>query len=831
MAAIFLKLLNMSIAAGWLILAVLVLRLFLKKAPKWVSCLLWAIVAVRLVCPFSLESGWSLIPSAETVVSNVEQNDVVQDKVVHNAQNGAVQDNAVQNGAVKNDVSHDDGVQNAQGDLQTSVPVIHSGVTVIDRTVNSVLSESFAADSAESGTGSNLWHNWTRIGAVVWLSAAGCILLYALISFLRLKRRVKASIQMRDNVYVCDEIPSPFILGIIKPHVYLPSGMDSETEKYVIAHEYTHLRRHDHWWKPFGYILLAVYWFHPLSWIAYILFCRDIELACDEKAVRTMERKDKALYAQALLDCSFPRRMVVACPLAFGEIGVKERVKAVLHYKRPAFWIIIVAMIACAAVAVCFLTDPKEAEAGRPTEMAHSLLIGYENSISTIKNSGPFVVGASVENKQDFDPNDKEVREALNAYQSVLTGQADFRFWSHEYKDVKNLSQLVDFMAPQRTGRFAVINLDNDDLPEVILSFMNSAQGYYDEKDFFIFKYDGEQVFVFPYTIDGFGQYSLKQDGTFRWTNGEDEYGIAIPLFQQGKTAKKDLMYTDKREKNPSDHKYYINGLLVTRLESEEAYEYQFKKRDVSWYDFSERAVKKFFSIGTEDTANAGETENTVDTVSSAEEFIPDPPVTTAKSDDFVTGAPAIDKQIFWKDSQVIEALNAYRAVFTGQLEFCFYDNGSYESEVRNLEQLEDYLSRGIITTFAMIDLDNDSLPEAILSFGFIHDGYCIFKYHEGHVYAYEMSWKYFSTLKMDGTMFFSDSIGTLVFRGNTIETDTKVSEGWNSTEYTTYYIYDQRVTKEEGQAAYEYQRSKPYATWHDFLEKDIEQYFGSWGL
>ena len=863
MAAIFLKLFNMSIAAGWLILAVLVLRLLLKKAPKWVSCLLWAIVAVRLVSPFSLESGWSLIPSAETIVSNVVQDSAVQDNAVKDdaahddavqgLQNGIVQN--VQSGTVHNDVvqsGKSDMVQGVQSDLQDSVPVsvpiIHSGVTVIDRTVNSVLSESFAADSAESGTGSSLWHYWTQIASVIWLSIAGCILLYALIGFLRLKRKVRASIRLHDNVYVCDEIPSPFILGIIKPHVYLPSGMDSEMEKYVIAHENTHLHRLDHWWKPFGYILLAVYWFHPLSWVAYILFCRDMELACDERAVQTMEREDKAAYAQALLDCSFPRRMVVACPLAFGEIGVKERVKAVLNYKRPAFWIIIVALIACVAVAVCFLTNPKEADSSmdelvkKGTDVVSTIDIksnsketpktGDENSIPTTNDSGFFVVGASVEDKQDFDPNDKEVREALNAYQSVLTGQADFRFWSHEYKDVKNLSQLVDFMAPQRTGRFAVINLDNDDLPEFILSFMNSDQGYYDEKDFFIFKYDGEQVFVFPYTIDGFGQYSLKQDGTFRWTNGEDEYGIAIPLFQQGKTAKKDLMYTDKREKNPSNHKYYINGLLVTRLESEEAYEYQFKKRDVSWYDFSEREVKKFFSIGTEDITNAEETEKTADTVPSADGFIPDPPVTTAKSDDFVTGAPVIDKQIFWKDSQVIEALNAYRAVFTGQLDFCFYGYGSvYESEVRNLEQLEDYLSRGIITTFAVIDLDNDSLPEAILSFGFIRDSYCIFKYHEGHVYAYEMSWKYFSTLKMDGTMFFSDSIGTLVFRGNTIETDTKVSEGWNSTEYTTYYIYGQRVTKEEGQAAYEYQRSKPYVTWHDFLEKDIEQYFGSWGL
>ena len=363
-AAIFLKLLNMSIAAGWLILAVLVLRLLLKKAPKWVNCLLWGIVAVRLICPFSLESAWSLIPSAETVASNA-----VQDDVVHNMQGGVVHDDAVRNaqGGVG---------QDAQGNLRASVPVIHSGVTVIDRMVNPVLSKSFPADSKDSDAGSNSWYSWTRIASVIWLSAAGCILLYALVSFLRLKRKVSASIRLHDNVYVCDEIPSPFILGIIKPHIYLPSGMNEETEKYVIAHENTHLCRHDHWWKPFGYILLAVYCFHPLSWVAYILFCRDMELACDERAVQAMEREDKAAYAQALLDCSFPRRMVVACPLAFGEIGVRERVKAVLNYKRPAFWIMIVALIICVAVAVCFLTDPKETDDDYPKEIANSLLIG-----------------------------------------------------------------------------------------------------------------------------------------------------------------------------------------------------------------------------------------------------------------------------------------------------------------------------------------------------------------------------------------------------------------------------------------------------------------------
>ena len=872
-AAIFLKLLNMSIAAGWLILAVLVLRLLLKKAPKWVSCLLWGIVAVRLVCPFSLESGWSLVPSAETVVSNVEQNDVVRDKVVHNAQNGAVQD-----GAVKNNVSHDDGVQNAPGGVvqnvqsglqdsdSVSVPVIHSGVTVIDRTVNSVLSESFAADSADPNAGSNLWHNWTQIGAVIWLFVAGCILLYALISFLRLKRRVKASVRLHDNVYVCDEVPSPFILGIIKPLVYLPSGMDGETEKYVIAHENTHLRRHDHWWKPFGYVLLAVYWFHPLSWIAYILFCRDIEMACDERAVQTMEREDKAAYAQALLDCSFPRRMVVACPLAFGEIGVKERVKAVLNYKRPAFWIIIVAIIACVAMAVCFLTDPKETDGSmdelvkKGADVVSAIDVesnsketpetGYENSVPEINNSGSFVVGASVEDKQDFDRRNSEVPKALDAYQAVFEGQSDLFWESSEHESIKNLNQLVDFMVPRRTGRIAIIDLDDDNLPEVILSFLirRETATAYDEDTFFILKYNKERVYAYPYSIDGLGAW-LAEDGTFLWSNSESydnllEHGIAVPLFQEGDTAKKDLIYADMHEKNRSEYKYYINDQLVTKQEYDEAVSYQSDKPLAVWYDLSEKNIAENFIMARKNrgeySAETEESENTANTETGIEEFVPDPPVTTAKSDRFVTGAPVVDKQIFdWSDNRVMEALDAYQSVLTGQSGFCLFGWDSSPDNMKSISQLKNSMSASKVGSFAVIDLDNDGLPEIALSAlrkyfsSYVADEFVIFKYHKGHVYAYRLGIRAFNVLRMDGTFTWASSgmeggTSTLLFQGNTTGDDVKT---YFETHEEIYRINGQSVTREEEQKASEYQDSKPYATWYEFTEKSIEQFFSSAGL
>ena len=310
MNALFLKILNMSITASWLILAVVLARLLLKKAPKWVFCLLWGLVAIRLVCPFSLESSLSLIPSSETIPANIE----MQQK-----------------------------------------PVIDSGITIIDETVNPIITESFTPSPENSA---NPLQIVIPFVAIVWITGVFIMLVYALISFLRLKGMVRVSVSVGKQIRACDEVKSPFILGVFRPIIYVPSFMSEETLDQVIRHEKAHLQRHDHWWKPVGFLLLAVYWFNPLCWIAYILLCRDIELACDERVVRDMGKSDIAAYSQALLDCSMPRRTIAACPLAFGEGNVKTRIKSVLNYKKPAFWIIAAALVVCAALAVFLMTDP-----------------------------------------------------------------------------------------------------------------------------------------------------------------------------------------------------------------------------------------------------------------------------------------------------------------------------------------------------------------------------------------------------------------------------------------------------------------------------------------
>ena len=310
METVFLHLLNMSITAGWIALAVIILRLFLKKAPRWITVLLWGLVGLRLLLPVSIESVLSLIPSAETVPPEI---------------------------------------------IYAQEPVIHSGVDVFNSAVNPVISESLAP---VAGASVNPVQIILFIATVVWLVGLTGMLLYTLISYLRLRHKVKVSMSIDKNIYICDSINTPFILGVLRPKIYLPSTLTSEEQEYVLSHEKAHLKRRDHLIKPLGFLLLSVYWFNPLLWIAYILLCRDIEIACDEKVIKNMDTEDRKEYSTALLNCSIPRRMISACPLAFGEVSVKQRIKGVLNYKKPAFWISIVAIILCIALSVGFLTNP-----------------------------------------------------------------------------------------------------------------------------------------------------------------------------------------------------------------------------------------------------------------------------------------------------------------------------------------------------------------------------------------------------------------------------------------------------------------------------------------
>lgn len=308
---VFLKLVNLSISASWLILAVLVLRVVLKKAPKWVMPLLWGVVALRLVCLFSIESALSLIPSAETIPSEIV--------------------------------------------TETREPVLYEQAT-LDIVTNPTLPSAAEVPVGVSRQQAQVDFN---IYSVLWLAGMAALLVHALVSAGKLKRKLATAILLRDNIYESEFVDSPFVFGVVKPNIYLPMHMDEGTAAYVIAHECAHLARRDHWWKVLGYLVLALHWFNPLVWVAYILFCRDIELACDEKVVKGLDGAARADYSQALLSCAAPKRAVAACPLAFGEGNIKTRVKSALHYKKPAFWVAAAAVLAVVIVAVCFLTNPR----------------------------------------------------------------------------------------------------------------------------------------------------------------------------------------------------------------------------------------------------------------------------------------------------------------------------------------------------------------------------------------------------------------------------------------------------------------------------------------
>lgn len=370
MTSLFLQILNMSMTASWLIVVVIFIRFLMQKAPKGIRYILWALVGIRLLCPFSIESALSLIPSAEVF---------------------------------------------SEESLYSENPEIHTGVTVVDKVVyplltvpdadktpeidadatldtpmnpSSVPDQGTAMDNVNTDA-ETIFQDSIYMASVVWLLGIVGLLIYATVSYLRLRSTLKASMQVEDKIWICDKIQSPFIIGLVSPRIYMPSYISEEHKPYIVAHEMEHLRYGDHWWKPLGFAILTVHWFNPLVWVAYILMCRDIELACDERVIRTMGVEEKKNYSKSLLICSNPRHFISACPVAFGEVGVKERIKKIVDYKKPSVWIAGIGVLVCIIVAICFMTNPKEdalidgtedTELG--TEVANEDFVRNEGAIS-----------------------------------------------------------------------------------------------------------------------------------------------------------------------------------------------------------------------------------------------------------------------------------------------------------------------------------------------------------------------------------------------------------------------------------------------------------------
>ena len=304
MTQLFLRLLNISVTAGWIVVAALLVRLCFRKMPRWASCLLWGIVGLRLVLPFTWESTISLQPSAQVIPQNI---------------------------------------------AATQTPAIDSGISAVNRAVNPL----FVTAEVLPLQQILFW------ASVMWLAGVGLLLLYGIIGYARLWYQVRVSVQKEGNVYLCDEIDSPFLLGVFRPRIYVPTGLEEEMLPHILAHEQTHIRRKDHLWKPLGFLLLCIYWFNPLLWVGYILLCRDIERACDERVIAQKDNLFRVQYMETLLACSLHRRMILACPVAFGEVSVKTRVRGIVRYKKPTVWVVLASVVACLLVTACFLTSPK----------------------------------------------------------------------------------------------------------------------------------------------------------------------------------------------------------------------------------------------------------------------------------------------------------------------------------------------------------------------------------------------------------------------------------------------------------------------------------------
>ncbi|MBO7215398.1 MAG: hypothetical protein J6V84_00185 [Clostridia bacterium] len=395
MTDIFIKLLNMSIVAGWLVVIVILLRLVLKKAPAWIFCVLWALVALRLLLPVSVQSKTSAVPSVETVPPEI---------------------------------------------VYTDVPKIHTGFETFNHFVNPYLSDVLAPPFPEeiliegTLTGSiNIPEKTPAqeivdIATVVWLCGIAAMAVYGIISYVLLKRKVREAVRQEKSIFICDNVTSPFIMGVLFPRIYLPSSITETDAEMVIAHEQAHIKRKDHFWKPLGFLLLTVYWFNPLLWVAYVMFCKDIESACDEKVIKKYGLQIKKQYSEALLNCSTSGKWVTACPVAFGETAVKSRIKGVLNYKKPAFWIIIIAVLACIATSVFFLTDPLDTQ---PNDNSGNISNGYPDDDSThvVQFTGERIVFDNAFYSSVFFTDDTFPQFALTSDNKLLTSKTSDPVW------------------------------------------------------------------------------------------------------------------------------------------------------------------------------------------------------------------------------------------------------------------------------------------------------------------------------------------------------------------------------------------------------------------
>ena len=567
MDKIFFEIVNNSITASFLIVAIIILRIILKRAPKWSICLLWAMVGIRLVMPFEIESRLSLLPDINllqvershdrlTEPLELKQKDEEQELYIQNHQNSYQNENQQI-------------VQENQDDLD----IAENGKETVDK-IFSI--------------------SRIQVAFCVWLLGSLVLLFFAVLSFLKLKQKIATSIHLHDNIYLCDDIESPFVMGILKPCIYLTSKIPGEAWDSILKHEYAHIKRADHIWKLLGYALLAIYWFNPLSWIAYILFCKDMELACDEKATKGMDKNQRAGYCEALITCSISHKKVDVCPVAFGEVGVKERIKQILNYKKPTLWMIFCAGIVCGIVAVCFMTNPESKKEN--DEMFFENMDGVSESSS----------------------NRQEETDIVTEYDHIEPDEQGYR-WLTEERDVYVYEfEDLDKNGIEEYAKVYQIDTEQEYIcryifywnGEAIYEYENSYGMSPGEAEYQDLDRDGErEIFLtfWPHvnSMPLMEYIVLKQNKDMSWKtleiiHGEEIYNNAFPIsIAKGKNEWEAVISCEGLEKTVSfDIAYYHAKLLELRgAVSGEEWDYLTKLINDYKYGFPE--TSEWYSFGT----------------------------------------------------------------------------------------------------------------------------------------------------------------------------------------------------------------------------------------
>ena len=692
---IFLEILNNSITASYLIIVVIIIRYVLKKMPKWSMCLLWAMVAVRLVMPFEIESVFSVIPDSQNI--RIESN---QDKIYPMQ-------------AEQKEIEYEQYLQNILRENREEISKQNKGELLEEDRAK----EEYYEIALEEKTS---YEELLNIAVCVWILGGLGLSIYAIVSMRRIKRKVASAISLYDNVYLCDDIESSFVMGIFKPCIYLSSKIPKEVWESILKHENAHIKRADHIWKLVGYIILVVYWFHPLCWVAYILFCNDMELACDEKATKDMDKQQRANYCEALLKCSVKRNRVNVCPVAFGEVGVKERIKQILNYKKTSWWMILLVLVVCVVVSVCFMTNPKTEKENDETLVENTESIDESSSNANVQENiteydhiqpdeqGYRWLSDEVYFYEFEDLDQNGVEEYAKVYRIDTEQEYTCRYifyWNgaeiYEYENVTAMSP----------GEAEYLDLDGDGQKEIFLTFWPHVNSM-PLMEYIVLKQKEDLSWVPLEMIHG--EEIWRNAFPITVTKGKNEWEAVISCEGLEKTVSFDIAYyhsklLDLRKNAPSEEQDYWLKLIN---------DYKYGFPEVSeWYTFGSVCAWGIWNI------KSGTYQ--------------EQPCLIATH-----GIQGYDKFDFWGELDVYFNYDEQGKIRFLDMEF--HNSETWAGTTQRAKR--EFTMEDLIT---LCDSGSEALKSAVTDFK--EDGDLLYSNFEKNISEYSLTWDYFCTLSYGG--------------------------------------------------------------------------------